>query len=1354
MADSIWDLGMSTSVSEKDKDSAVEGVTHTLGVIGEGALHALPDVLGFVGDLGVDAVNVLKNAYRRRTGSDLPPEALHLPGLGPVSEAVNKSFEAAEEKYTGGKTPRPRNKGEEYANVVSRGIAGGLLGGPEFAGKAAIGGAAAGAAAQSVWDLTGNEYAAYGAGLVAGGAPFVRGGKSPVRSGMKHPEFAMLADEVIPALEGGGTFENPKVNAKSGAMGPMQVTPETARDPGYGIRPWDGKTQEDLARVGREKFAALLHKYDGDTSKALAGYNWGEGNVDKAVKKYGDNWLAHTPKETFDYVNNGMQRAYGGNPLRAGSTGGDVPPMQPEDLAMARGEELGPESPKEPIARDPGEVIDLGQYKQERTDAQSLSDVNRALDEADAIHDAISERDWEIVPDLEDLQASRDSWAKYLEKLNMDRVNRDPVDLEHVQELVNAIDDAMARIRDGVVEKPRLDPFATEGADKFLGQEPKDVTPANENPTLRENISAYIKDSLENSDFGRDSRALDDIESQAESLLQELKDKKISFDEYDARVESLNAARAAIIDRFKKNHQAYDASTEKPDVKSSVNITGKGPPKGPTEPPFGGGGEPPRGKEPPFGGGGDEPPREPPAEGEDKYAGSINLNRMVISDAAKENIKLMAAPMNMDIETFRDTQGKAHKLIQDHGVEGVLNINQVSPEDFGAYATAVRGIHAAAQEHMIKLNEEFLNPETNSEVAHLRWSHAKEILAAAFERNQEIAKGLGRGLSALRIEVGGLEGKLGEKVSDLMKVRATDEEIARMIQENPELVGKIARDSERPGATEYIFTTWYAMLLSSLKTFAKNLLSNTGMISWDTMVVHPLAAAFGKVHGGDKVTFHEAGARTIGAMHGLIDGIKNAPEAYRRGTPSDFVERTQSYWRPQNKGIGRVVSAPGRLLSAQDQMFLDAAQNAEYYGLAHRQAFKEDLVPGTPEYNNRVRELLETPTKSMEKAAIKYGQMMRFQDPMEFKGLEYATRSTKKDPLAIKVMKGFLRVLFPFPRNSDRMFFAAMRNSPLGVLEPQNLRDFRAGGAKRDIALARVFAGTVMTGVLYAWAANGGITGAGPSDPAKNAQWRRNHQPYSINFPGGVHVSYRGVADPFSIMLASIATGLEQAKEKGDSLEQKIFRSATQLTGVMLDSTWAMGASQFFDALDDRSGKTMEHWLGRMASSFTTPAIVRNVAQEYIDPTVRNTKEHPFTDELKASAPFLSKDLPAKHDVYGDVIKRENPGKMNFINPSRVQIDKGEKLSKDIDKFTGDKALITKAPSKINGVKLTAEQQERYQELSGKYLKQMLSEDPGWRYLPSEQRQKRVKEILSNARTRAKAEMGLGTSHPGDIWSL
>lgn len=100
--------------------------------------------------------------------------------------------------------------------------------------------------------------------------------------------------------------DNPKARSPAGAGGLMQLMPGTAV--GLGVKNvYDPAQNVD---GGTRYIKSMLSRYGGDHQLALAAYNWGPGNMDKAVKKYGASWTAiksHAPTETQNYVTKVMK---------------------------------------------------------------------------------------------------------------------------------------------------------------------------------------------------------------------------------------------------------------------------------------------------------------------------------------------------------------------------------------------------------------------------------------------------------------------------------------------------------------------------------------------------------------------------------------------------------------------------------------------------------------------------------------------------------------------------------------------------------------------------------------------------------------------------------------------------------------------------------------------------------------------------------------------------------------------------------------------------------------------------------------------------------------------------------------
>lgn len=91
---------------------------------------------------------------------------------------------------------------------------------------------------------------------------------------------------------------NPNATSSAGAQGVMQLMPATAAS--LGVTNAYDPTQN--INAGVRYLASLISQYGGDTTKGLAAYNWGPGNLNNAIAAYGGNWLSAAPAETQNYV--------------------------------------------------------------------------------------------------------------------------------------------------------------------------------------------------------------------------------------------------------------------------------------------------------------------------------------------------------------------------------------------------------------------------------------------------------------------------------------------------------------------------------------------------------------------------------------------------------------------------------------------------------------------------------------------------------------------------------------------------------------------------------------------------------------------------------------------------------------------------------------------------------------------------------------------------------------------------------------------------------------------------------------------------------------------------------------------
>lgn len=110
--------------------------------------------------------------------------------------------------------------------------------------------------------------------------------------------------DVIEQIESAG---NNAATSGAGAKGLYQFMPDTSEQYskrlfGKGTRDASTLSPEQQKQMSNAYFNDLLKEFNGDADKAIAAYNWGQGNLEKDISANGEDWKSHLPKETADYL--------------------------------------------------------------------------------------------------------------------------------------------------------------------------------------------------------------------------------------------------------------------------------------------------------------------------------------------------------------------------------------------------------------------------------------------------------------------------------------------------------------------------------------------------------------------------------------------------------------------------------------------------------------------------------------------------------------------------------------------------------------------------------------------------------------------------------------------------------------------------------------------------------------------------------------------------------------------------------------------------------------------------------------------------------------------------------------------
>lgn len=688
--------------------------------------------------------------------------------------------------------------------------------------------------------------------------------------------------------------------------------------------------------------------------------------------------------------------------------------------------------------------------------------------------------------------------------------------------------------------------------------------------------------------------------------------------------------------------------------------------------------------------------------------------------------------------SFAETQ----QLAQDLGMTADDLLARRKGQAFNAEeAYAARAILAKSGTELVKLARHIhsVGDEPGSE------------LLAAFQKalvrhtaiQEQVSGGMaeaGRALSALRMVANAkdapgriLEGIVHGGGGPLRLKRAAEAIID--LERDPANLNRFIEKASKPGLKDKLVEVWYNFLLSGPQTHAVNMLSNT-LTSLAQIPEHAVAAGVGAARralrrdAADRVLMSEVGARSVGLVQGTKEGLRMFATALRTGEASDFATKLEHQGQKAVSGLkGEVLRLPSRFLTAEDELFKGIARRMELNGQAVRKASKEGLKG--QEFRDRVAELTTNPTDDMFLSALEYGR--------------YATFQSKLGPFASKVSAitnelPIFKLVLPFVRTPTNLFKFFIERSPAAPLMREFRKDFMAGGARRDLAVAKVMIGSGMGAVIAELAGKGIITGSQPSDKNKRRLMEADGwQPYSVKI-GDQYYSYKRL-DPFALTIGAAA---DMVTLSDGMTEKQLDNQAANVVGAILgnlkDKTWLSGISSLLAAADEPDSDTMS-FFKRLAGSATVPTGASQLART-IDPTSRETPG--IVEAIQNRIPGLSDGLLPKRDVWGREIVKEGGVGPDIMSPIWTSTARNDPITREALNIG---ATVSK-PSKEG---LTPQQYDRLQSVTGPLARDWLTElfaSPQYKAMSTEQKVAAFAKVMKAARKAGKGNVLQGLPFP------
>lgn len=399
--------------------------------------------------------------------------------------------------------------------------------------------------------------------------------------------------------------------------------------------------------------------------------------------------------------------------------------------------------------------------------------------------------------------------------------------------------------------------------------------------------------------------------------------------------------------------------------------------------------------------------------------------------------------------------------------------------------------------------------------------------------------------------------------------------------------------------------------------------------------------------------------------------------------------------------IDAATQVPGRLLATADELFKTIGYRMELNAQALREASAEVRSGkiSADAMKARIQELIENPSDVVKLRAIDAATYQTF------------TNSAQNIPTtlanAIRRVPVLGLLTLPFKRTPINLMMYTFERTPFAPLIKTWRTDIAAGGARRDIALARIATGSMIMATAIDLAASGVITGSEPTHPGeKDHFYRQGKKPNSIRL-GDEYYSF-SKADPIGMTLgigADMFLIANNAQESDEGWDKILTASTLAIAKNVTSKTYMRNVSRLINAISDRDRYGDSYFEG-IAGSIVPAGLAAAARLE--DPYMREAGD--MVEAIKRRTPWWNQDLPLSRDLWG----RPIPFKSDFgtlydaLSPISVSTENSEPIDTELERLEFFPERHSKKIS-VNGIQLDLEKfphaYSRYVELAGNELK-------------------------------------------------